>query len=465
MEAVRRASKKKPVKMVSKNYPGEVRDKICLDEKELPVKVFEDRQSVLTELFENKHIQSIYRVIAAVFMGICINTVAYDYLYNGDTRLGFRLILKGFRNFYLVFSWWFCLFLLSFCPYFGVKYWFVVRNKLKNSLTVYFWDRVGVIICALFLIGLIAGTSTVVVKIDVGFASGVAAVMETLRIVMKIYAFCRVNVPVCLKCKLEKNYSIVPYPKFKHYLYFSFAPTLIYRHSYPRSSGKVRWSCIAMYLMEFICSVLSISLVFERTFLLDLHLYGLKPYETKEIFMIMLNNSLYGLTILFLMNYTLLHVWLNAFAEILKFSDRLFYKDWWTSKTYERYYRTWNTVVHDWLYTYIYKDCYEILTPKKKIVGKLLVFLISSIMHDLIVSLALGFFLPIFIIFFLILGTLVTYIKFSKDVIGNVFFFYTIGLGASMMFTLYTLEYYARLRCDNEPVTVNSYFIPKLFNC
>ncbi|KAF5306331.1 hypothetical protein FQA39_LY09029 [Lamprigera yunnana] len=233
MKAVHRESKKKP---------EEERHKIfihsCLDEKELPVKVFEDRQSVLTELFKNKHIQSIYRVIAAVFVGICINTVAYDYLYNGDTRLGIRVILKGFRNFHLVFSWWLCLFLLSFCPYFGVKYWFVVRNKLKNSLTVYFWDTVGLIICALFLIGLIAGTSTVVVKIDVGFASGVAAVIETLRIVMKIYSFCRVNIPECLKCKLKKNYSIFPYPTFKHYLYFSFAPTFIYRHSYPREKEK-----------------------------------------------------------------------------------------------------------------------------------------------------------------------------------------------------------------------------------
>ena len=31
-------------------------------------------------------------------------------------------------------------------------------------------------------------------------------------------------------------------------------------------------------------------------------------------------------------------------------------QDWWNSTSYADYYRTWNVVVHDWLYAYIYKD-------------------------------------------------------------------------------------------------------------
>lgn len=31
-------------------------------------------------------------------------------------------------------------------------------------------------------------------------------------------------------------------------------------------------------------------------------------------------------------------------------------QDWWNSTSYSNYYRTWNVVVHDWLYYYVYKD-------------------------------------------------------------------------------------------------------------
>ncbi|KAF5306329.1 hypothetical protein FQA39_LY09027 [Lamprigera yunnana] len=453
-------------KMESNNNTlNECRDKIHLNEDKLRVKFFEDRQSPLTELFKDKHIRAIYRIFATGFVVICIDTAIHDYLDNEHTRLGFRVVLKSFRNLHYVFSWWLCVFIVSLCPYFGVKYWFVVRSKLKNQIMRYFWDRVNLIIYVLFLIGLVAGMYTLIVKNDVGFGSGLVALTETIAIVMKIYAFCRVNIAECLQYKSQKNSSTFPYPTFKHYLYFYFAPTLIYRHSYPRLSGKVRWNYVAAYILELICTTLFFSLILVRKFLVDLHEYGLKPYTIKEILMIMLSNSLYGLTIMLLLNYIVLHICLNVSAEIFRFSDRLFYKDWWTSATYGRYYTTWNIFVNDWLYTYIYKDCYEILMPKRRNVGKLIVFFISSFMHDVLFSSAVGFFLPIFIVYFFICGNFITHVKFSRKSFGNVFLFFTLGLGSSMIITLYILEYYARLRCDNEPATVTSYFTPKLLSC
>ena len=41
---------------------------------------------------------------------------------------------------------------------------------------------------------------------------------------------------------------------------------------------------------------------------------------------------------------------------MLRFADRQFYKDWWNCRSFAMYYRTWNVVVHDWLYRYIYQD-------------------------------------------------------------------------------------------------------------
>jgi len=45
---------------------------------------------------------------------------------------------------------------------------------------------------------------------------------------------------------------------------------------------------------------------------------------------------------------------------MLRFGDRLFYKDWWNSVNFSGYYRNWNIVVHDWLFTYIYQDTYMV---------------------------------------------------------------------------------------------------------
>lgn len=42
----------------------------------------------------------------------------------------------------------------------------------------------------------------------------------------------------------------------------------------------------------------------------------------------------------------------NIFQNYLFF----FKQDWWNSTSFANYYRTWNVVVHDWLYCYVYRD-------------------------------------------------------------------------------------------------------------
>ena len=34
----------------------------------------------------------------------------------------------------------------------------------------------------------------------------------------------------------------------------------------------------------------------------------------------------------------------------------LFMQDWWTCTSFSSYYRKWNTLIHDWIRTYIYQD-------------------------------------------------------------------------------------------------------------
>lgn len=38
-------------------------------------------------------------------------------------------------------------------------------------------------------------------------------------------------------------------------------------------------------------------------------------------------------------------------------------QDWWNSTSFTNYYRTWNVVVHDWLFYYGYRDFLWVRTP------------------------------------------------------------------------------------------------------
>lgn len=52
-----------------------------------------------------------------------------------------------------------------------------------------------------------------------------------------------------------------------------------------------------------------------------------------------------------LMFYAYFHLYLNLWAEILRFGDRVFYKDWWNSSEIGSYWRLWNMPVHLWCVT------------------------------------------------------------------------------------------------------------------
>lgn len=45
-----------------------------------------------------------------------------------------------------------------------------------------------------------------------------------------------------------------------------------------------------------------------------------------------------------IMFYAFFHCALNLFAEITRFGDRQFYKDWWNCSFIDEYWRTWNLV-------------------------------------------------------------------------------------------------------------------------
>jgi len=280
---------------------------------------------------------------------------------------------------------------------------------------------------------------------------------------MKVHAFVRSNAPRVLKYKLHTENQILV-PEFSKFLYFSFAPTLIYRDSYPRSQ-EIRWKFVAANFLEVIGIAFLSSLVFDKFFVSAFKDYGIKPFTWRDLLIKILENvAVLGLAYKAIMH-ALIHSWQNAFAEMLRFSDRMFYKDWWTSSTYVRYYQTWNGIVHDWLYTFIYKDFYEIVLPKNKAAARLMAFFASYFFHDFILFFSFRLHTPIFFLLYCGGGLFVHFVYTSHKRIGNIFFLYTHAFGMTSLMSILICDYFVRINCPIENLTLSSYFIPRMLTC
>jgi diacylglycerol O-acyltransferase-1 len=82
--------------------------------------------------------------------------------------------------------------------------------------------------------------------------------------------------------------------------------------------------------------------------------------------------------------YGYFHLYLNIMAEILRFGDRIFYKDWWNSSDVSSYWRLWNMPVHYWLVRHLYFPCVRLGLSKG--LATLVVFFVSAIMHEVLIS-------------------------------------------------------------------------------
>jgi sterol O-acyltransferase len=71
----------------------------------------------------------------------------------------------------------------------------------------------------------------------------------------------------------------------------------------------------------------------------------------------------------------------------------------WNTTSFSSYYRKWNLLVHDSLYNYIYVDLRRFGCPQG--ICFFLTFLVSAIVHEYIISVAMGFFYPVLLIMFI----------------------------------------------------------------
>ena len=86
--------------------------------------------------------------------------------------------------------------------------------------------------------------------------------------------------------------------------------------------------------------------------------------------------------------YGFFHLWLNILGELLYYGDRNFYKDWWNCRSIEEYWKTWNLPVHFWFIRHVYNPLLQ--RGFSKMSANLIVFFISAVAHEYVVSVPLG---------------------------------------------------------------------------
>jgi len=258
------------------------------------------------------------------------------------------------------------------------------------------------------------------------------------------------------KRKSRKNSGVYDYIEpisIHRYAYFLFAPTLIYRETYPRTP-HIRWAFVLTRLMECVGCILYTFVIFQKYVLLPelSHVNAPNFNTTRAVVMMVFNCMVPGTLVMVLGFFTLLHCWMNLMAELTQFADREFYEDWWNAPGFHAYYRKWNLVVHEWLFYYVYADLKSLKVPPA--VAKLGVFVISAVVHEVVISVALRYCLPILAIeFVLFYAPLIAISKGLTELIGpqvgNFFMWTNFFLGNGLLVVVHSREWYTRIALGN----------------
>ncbi|KAK2504026.1 hypothetical protein MC885_012399 [Smutsia gigantea] len=398
-------------------------------------KVFINRKSLLDELMEVQHFRTIYHMFIAGLCVFIISTLAIDFIDEGRLMLEFDLLIFSFGQLPLALVTWVPMFLSTLlAPYQALRLW--ARPRASEA-----W------------------------MLGVGLGCALLAAHTAVLGLLPLHVAVAYQLPPASRCILVFEQCIRA-PSFSSYLYFLFCPTLIYRETYPRTPN-VRWNYVAKNFAQALGCVLYACFILGRLCVPVFANMSREPFSTRALVLSIMHATLPGIFLLLLIFFAFLHCWLNAFAEMLRFGDRMFYRDWWNSTSFSNYYRTWNVVVHDWLYSYVYQDGLWLLGGRARGAAMLGVFLVSAMVHEYIFCFVLGFLYPVMLILFFVIGGLLNFMMHDRHTgpVWNVLMWTLLFLGQGIQVSLYCQEWYARQHCPLPQTTFWDFVTPQSWSC
>uniref|UniRef100_A0A673N4V1 O-acyltransferase n=1 Tax=Sinocyclocheilus rhinocerous TaxID=307959 RepID=A0A673N4V1_9TELE len=247
--------------------------------------------------------------------------------------------------------------------------------------------------------------------------------------------------------------SHVSYPgnlSLRDMYYFVFAPTLCYELNFPRSES-IRMGFLLRRLFEmtyFISNVLSI--VFQ--WMVPIIRSSMKPLQemdysrmTERLLRLAVPNHLLWLIFF----YWFFHSSMNFVAELLRFGDREFYRDWWNSETITFFWQNWNIPVHKWCLRHFYKPLLR--RGAGKLLSQSAVFFASAFFHEYLVSVPLRMFrLWAFMGMMAQLPLAWFVARFLRGNYGNAAVWLSLIIGQPIAVLMYVHDYYVT-HCQDDP--------------
>ncbi|KAG2467937.1 SOAT2 acyltransferase, partial [Polypterus senegalus] len=366
-----------------------------------------------TELFEINHFKTIYHMFIAILCVFIFSTLAVDFIDEGRLVLEFDLLVYAFGKFSTVIYAWICMFLYTLIvPYMALCFWgsYYPSTKFHTLFTIV----VGILglTCQLCILGIYPIYT--VIHGQLPPASRFIVILEQIRFMMKSYSFIRENVPKFISAK-TKQAQVIELPKFSQYLYFLFCPTLIYRDSYPRNP-YIRWGYVAVNFAQILGCLFYGYFILVRLCIPVFTNMSKQPFSTKTMVLTLFHATLPGTFILLLSFFAFLHCWLNAFAEMLRFADRMFYK---------------------------------FLQGRCRTAAMLSVFILSAVVHEYVLTLCLGYFYPVMFCLFAIFGVVFNFMLNDKrqGPVWNIIMWTFLFIGQGIQVCLYCQEWYAQIHC------------------
>eukprot|EP00550_Attheya_septentrionalis_P004971 CAMPEP_0198297096 /NCGR_PEP_ID=MMETSP1449-20131203/35392_1 /TAXON_ID=420275 /ORGANISM="Attheya septentrionalis, Strain CCMP2084" /LENGTH=750 /DNA_ID=CAMNT_0043997925 /DNA_START=249 /DNA_END=2501 /DNA_ORIENTATION=- len=265
---------------------------------------------------------------------------------------------------------------------------------------------------------------------------------------------------------LDEDEANLSYPSnvtLLNMYYFWLAPTLTYQIAFPRSP-IIRWWKVASLLLRLLISISLLGFLTAQIISpnLDNLVEDLEPTGgritshilAKYLLKVTIANT-YAWLLVF---YIYFHLCLNLVAEILRFGDRIFYRDWWNSSEISAYWRLWNMPVHYWLVRHIYFPCVRM--KMSKVMATFVVFFISAVMHEVLISVPFHMIRPWSFLGMMAQIPLVTITKSMErrwpgGIAGNIIFWISFCIvGQPMAILLYTVDYRFGMHHD-EPLVVD----------
>lgn len=377
---------------------------------------FAFRESFLTKLFESDNFRTIYNIFFAFLIILLGTHITSSYINDDNEIFNYKLFFELFSGYSIMMEYHIYQVILSTMVIYIINYCRIRNFNIRLITIIYSALTLGVFI--LFTVRIRHLPMSVICKIIYS--------TESTRIIFKSFAYFSEKVlKVSYKCYNEnilkpqqenrEDLGIVikddginkiifefvkinPKKEILNYIFFLYAPTIIYRDVYPRIK-KMNYQSIFFHFINLVFGLIFNFLIFELKLIPYFNDTTLSFLNKDNILQTLVDFIIISKLVLFTLFFTFSHSYLNLFAELLRFGDRKFYKGFWNSNTPVKFY---NKIIYNMYEFFMYYISLLSTNYLGKQFTKCVRILLFSAYLEYLLICSLGYFYPIVTVLMLI---------------------------------------------------------------